>query len=326
MNTIKFSILIPAYKGKFLKEAIESIVNQTYNNWELIIVDDCSPEDLKQIANLYINEKIFYYRNEKNCGAVNVVDNWNKCLDYATGDYVICMGDDDVLLPGCLREYAFLIETYPQSKLFHVRTEQIDEEGNTIVVLEPREPYETTLSFIYYRWSGRRQYIGDFCYERKSLLNHGGFYKLPMAWASDDISAILQSESGSGVVNSNKVLFKYRVNSHSITGSGDGMIKLQAICLEKEWYKFFLHGCKPLENSLDLTYYNGLLNLYDVFFTKKMLAIISSDISNNLFRFFYWLFHSKQFDLCAKHIVYSLLSAIIDKAKRHHKGRVRSSV
>ena len=109
----KFSVLIPAYKRKYLKEAIDSILLQTYCHFELIIVDDASPEDIKSVIAEYHDDRIRYFRNEKNCGAINVVDNWNICLAYTQGDYVICMGDDDRMLPCCLEEYCNLIEKYP---------------------------------------------------------------------------------------------------------------------------------------------------------------------------------------------------------------------
>ena len=111
---MNFSIIIPAFKKTFLDEAIQSVCTQTYQDWELIIVDDCSPENLYAIVEPYLkDQRIRYYRNEKNCGAVDVVDNWNICFSYCKGDYVICMGDDDRLLPCCLAEYKTLIEKYP---------------------------------------------------------------------------------------------------------------------------------------------------------------------------------------------------------------------
>lgn len=124
---MKFSILIPAYKKAYLQECIDSILRQTYECFELIIVDDASPEDLYSIVSLYSDPRIKYYRNEKNCGAANVVDNWNICLGYATGDYAICMGDDDKFLPNCLEEYVRLIAKYPGIGLLHGWTEIIDE-------------------------------------------------------------------------------------------------------------------------------------------------------------------------------------------------------
>ena len=74
---MKFSITIPAYKRSYLKEAIDSCLAQTYGDFELIIVNDHSPENLDAIVTQYNDPRIRYYVNEKNCGAVNVVDNWN---------------------------------------------------------------------------------------------------------------------------------------------------------------------------------------------------------------------------------------------------------
>lgn len=58
---MKFSITIPAYKAKFLKECIDSILSQTYNDFELIIVNDASPEYLDSIINGYSDSRIRYY-------------------------------------------------------------------------------------------------------------------------------------------------------------------------------------------------------------------------------------------------------------------------
>ena len=96
---MKFSVTIPTYKVQYLREAVESVVSQTYPDWELIIIDDCSPENLRAAVEPFLaDSRISYFRNERNCGVVNVVDNWNICLSHCTGDYVICMGDDDRLL------------------------------------------------------------------------------------------------------------------------------------------------------------------------------------------------------------------------------------
>ena len=74
---MKFSITIPAFKARFLDEAIKSVVSQTYSDWDRIIVDDCSPENLEGIVCPYLcDNRIQYYRNDKNKGAIEVVDNW----------------------------------------------------------------------------------------------------------------------------------------------------------------------------------------------------------------------------------------------------------
>lgn len=124
---IKFSVTVPAYKAQFLAECIDSILAQTYKNFELIIVNDASPQDFDSIVSKYDDPRSRYYKNEVGFGAEHVVGNWNKCLEYAKGDYVICMGDDDKLKPCCLEEYAKLINIYPDLNVFHALTEMIDE-------------------------------------------------------------------------------------------------------------------------------------------------------------------------------------------------------
>jgi glycosyltransferase involved in cell wall biosynthesis len=314
MNSISFSILIPAYKTAFLRECIDSVLAQSYRTFELVIVDDASPEDIKSIIDNYDDSRIRYYRNETNFGAVDVVDNWNKCLSYAKGDYVICMGDDDRLSPNCLEEYTKLINRYPSIKVFHGRTELIDENGKCLNVLECREEIESTLTHIYYRWRGRYQYIGDFCYETKTLIRLGGFYKLPLAWASDDISAVRQSAIDGYIVNSNMVLFQYRINRSTITSSGANMVKLEAINEEKKWFDVFLNNYQY--NIDEKKIFSLLIEMKDRHFQKKSLDIISTDVCLKPWTFFSYIPKMKQYGLTAKMLAYIVLQALMMIGKR----------
>ena len=63
-ENIKYTIAIPAFKKQYLKECIDSALNQSYRNFEIIIVNDASPENLDQIVNQYSDSRIHYYRNE----------------------------------------------------------------------------------------------------------------------------------------------------------------------------------------------------------------------------------------------------------------------
>ena len=103
---------------------------------------------MKSVVDQFHDSRIKYYRNEKNCGAINVVDNWNICLSYAIGDYVICMGDDDKLLPNCLEEYVKLIKKYPNIGLLHGWTEIIDEKSNPIRLTVHRCEFESAISLM----------------------------------------------------------------------------------------------------------------------------------------------------------------------------------
>lgn len=217
---MRFSILIPAFKSRFLKECVDSILAQTYNDFEVIIVDDASPEDLYSVVKLYGDARIHYHRNEVGFGASNVVGNWNRCLEYAQGDYIICMGDDDMLTPNALEEYDKLIGKYPGLGVYHGLTELIDEKGELVAMQESRPEFESVFSLIWHRWTTRcHQYIGDWCFDAEKLCRNGGFYYLPLAWGSDDISAVMAARE-SGVANTNALCFLYRKNCQTISMGG----------------------------------------------------------------------------------------------------------
>ena len=303
-----FSILIPAYKSKYLKECIHSILAQTYSNYEIIIVDDASPEDLKTILNGFVDGRVHYYRNEKNYGAINVVDNWNKCLDYATGDYVICMGDDDMLMPKCLEEYVKLISKYPGLGVYHAWTEIIDENSVFTDITVARPEYETVYSLIWHRWkAARRQFIGDFLFDVKLLRKNGGFYKIPLAWGSDDITVNIAALSG-GIANTQTICFCYRVNSQTISKSGNANLKLMGMEQEREWYRKFLDITPSSE--LDKKYHQCLKQYFQRYFDKKKGGIIANDIAQHTnVRIFKWIKNKKVYNLSYKILIYAFIQA-----------------
>ena len=81
--------------SKFLNEAIESILNQTYKNFEFIIIDDGSTDNSTQIIEKYkkIDERIVFIENEKNVG---LTKNLNKAIKLSTSDYIARMDADDI--------------------------------------------------------------------------------------------------------------------------------------------------------------------------------------------------------------------------------------
>ena len=255
-NNIKFSVTVPAYKAQFLKECIDSILAQTYQNFELIIVNDASPQDLDSIILQYHDSRIRYYKNKVGFGAKNVVGNWNKCLEYATGDYLICMGDDDCLLPNCLEDYIKLMRQFPNLNLYHTMTEIIDENSNIIGIQEPRPIWESAYSMIYWKWQTRRQqFIGDWLFKVEFLCQHRGFYNLPYAWGSDDLSAVVAADKG--VANTNQPGFLYRMNNQTITNNNSNTVqKIESI---RQVYDFYLNFLKEKpEGKLDRLYYKLL--------------------------------------------------------------------
>ena len=92
------SIIMPSYNtGKYIKDTIQSVFAQTYANWEIIIVDDCSTDDTDEIIQpLLKDSRIRYYKNEQNYGAAV---SRNRALREARGKWIAFLDSDDLWLP-----------------------------------------------------------------------------------------------------------------------------------------------------------------------------------------------------------------------------------
>ena len=90
----KISVIMPAYNAeKYIGEAIESILNQTFSDFEFIIIDDGSSDGTVDVVKSYNDNRIRFYQNEKNMGVAATL---NRGLDLATGDYIARMDSDDI--------------------------------------------------------------------------------------------------------------------------------------------------------------------------------------------------------------------------------------
>lgn len=92
------SIVIPAYNaGEFLRDSLKSCVEQTYPNIEIVLIDDGSTDNTRELVNEFINTKNFHYiRNEQNSGLIFTL---NRGIELAQGDFIARMDADDVSLP-----------------------------------------------------------------------------------------------------------------------------------------------------------------------------------------------------------------------------------
>lgn len=309
---MKFSIAIPAYKKKFLYSCIDSIIKQDYTDFELIIVNDNSPEDLDTIVQLFDDKRIKYYKNERNCGAENVVDNWNICLSYASGDYFILMGDDDEMTSDYLSTFFNLIHSFPDKNVYHCRSFIIDDKSE-VKRLSPSWPeWESVYENIWHRMNSlREQFISDFVYKKEFLDENNGFYKLPLAWASDDITSF-QAAGKSGIIHTQKPVFCYRESDISISNSESADLKLQAIDGEEKWYKNFIESSKP--STIMDKYFSDCIKREqsNFFITKRIETIAYNGIREGHFcgDFIYFLRRRKSFKLNLQHIIYAFILAI----------------
>ena len=277
-----YSFVLPAYKARFLKQAIDSILAQTYTKFELIIVNDASPENLDSIVNGYTDERIHYYKNETNLGGKDLVGQWNHCLEFAKGEYVILASDDDVYDPLYLSVMSSLVDKYPKVNVLRPRVNYIDADNRAIGVEGYLNEYMSSLEFIYAwvrTWTGSG--IPFYMFKRTALIDAGGFASYPLAWFSDDSTVLRLSHNG--VVASQKVLFSFRLSGESIStryNTKDVLDKkLSATELFYEEILMLLKEYKPI-NSYELFVINDLNKILPDFFQKhKILGqLFGSDI------------------------------------------------
>ena len=108
---------MPAYKGLFLQEAIDSILAQTYPNWEVIIVDDKSNDDSKHIYEHLASDrrfKVFYNDDNQGCGYTK-----RRCIELASGELCGFLDPDDALAPQALEVMVQAHSDHPECSLIY---------------------------------------------------------------------------------------------------------------------------------------------------------------------------------------------------------------
>lgn len=113
MDKPLISVLLPVYntKEEYLRECIESILNQTYDNFELIILNDGSTNNAEDVIKSYNDLRIRYYKNEKSEG---ITSGRNKLLDYASGKYIAVCDHDDISVPERFEKELNFLENNPE--------------------------------------------------------------------------------------------------------------------------------------------------------------------------------------------------------------------
>ena len=127
MGSPLISVVLANYNGaQFLPEAVESIFRQTYEHWELILVDDCSTDDSWHIMSQWQDPRIRLHRNERN---LQVAESHNIGVSLARGEYVAIMDHDDRWAPRKLELQLAYLEAHPQVAACFAWPDFIDEQG-----------------------------------------------------------------------------------------------------------------------------------------------------------------------------------------------------
>lgn len=308
-KAITFTVAVPSYKGKYLKQCIESIIQQSYTQWELIVLDDDSPEQLYNLVYDYLTDKrINYIKNNTNVGALHVVDNWNKCLSLAHGEYFLCIGDDDILPPKSLEVYTNIIKKYPLCDAIHGRTMIIDENSKPSDIQYRKPELQSSMEIIMDLFRGDRQFVGDWLYKTETIRKIGGYIRKPYAWTSDHLTAITIGKLH-GVANTQQIAFLYRENSQSITSdSSITKEKINVINEYQQWLSDFFS--KKIEESEDQFVRDILYRELPSYIGKLQAFIIGCEISKSKISIFYWITHRHQYNISLNYLLRAFLLGI----------------
>ena len=253
------SFIMPAYKSAFLNEAVCSIVGQSSGDWELIVVDDCSPEPLREIIDGFQDSRIRYIRNKENIGGNSLVRQWNHCISYASGDYIVLAADDDYYKPTFCEVIIGLAKKYPQVDLIHSSVEQIDEKGHHLADDSILPVFTNKYEYLNWWLTGRIfTCVGNLAFKRSSLEELGGFIDYPCGFGSDIATPI--SLSLHGVSNTQEMLFCFRQST-------------QHLSADTSRFKEKLEGISRLFEFFRAIHYEEPDNLRD----KQLYSIVNED-------------------------------------------------
>ena len=209
MNKPKVSIIMPVYNAeKYLREAIESSLNQTFTDFEFIIIYDPSFDNSLNIINSYGDARIRIIENKKRTGLVKSL---NKALRYAHGEYIARQDADDISLPNRLKLQLDFLEKHPDVALLGTGIYVIDENGDKIEkrIMHPN-PKKSLLK-------GNRFIHGSVMF-RKSAIDELGAYN-ELFKNSEDYELWLRLSQKYDVNNLILPLYKLRSHGSSISSS-----------------------------------------------------------------------------------------------------------
>lgn len=232
MQNILVSVLMPVYNSsRFLDTAIQSILKQTFTNFEFILIDDGSTDNSLDIIKSYLDPRIKVIVHEKNMGLIYTR---NESVEIATGKYLAFLDSDDIALPQRLEKQVDFMERNPDYAIVGswIKTIDINDNvsDNTIRYTSPPEVIPSILLF-------KNYFTTSSVIVRKSTLPEKPFQKdFPIA---EDYNVWIGIADKHKVWNLQEVLIHYRVHNENISFVlKEKMIELDHLQLSRQLSKF----------------------------------------------------------------------------------------
>ena len=263
MINCKYTFLLPAYKAKYLKEALDSLLVQTYGDFKIIVSDDNSPEGIKDIVDSFDDNRIEYRKNENNIGGLNLADHWNLLLSLCDTEYVIVASDDDIYSPFFLEEIDKLTNKYPDVNVLRARTQRINDSNDRTAQEDIFDEYQGRVAALHSMFCGNYiGCVGNYVFRKESLRRAGGFADLPYAWFSDMQTVISMQDKGQ--VNTKQILFSFRLSDINISSSKRDKkvdsFKLKATISFDKWLSNYVNSLPPSDTVLESNYIKEIIS------------------------------------------------------------------
>jgi glycosyltransferase involved in cell wall biosynthesis len=204
--TPMISVIMPVYNaGEYVKEAIESILNQTYSDWELIIIDDCSTDNSVEIIQSFHDKRIVLLKNEINSG---IAKTSNKGLKIAQGKYITRMDSDDIAFPLRFEKQVKFLEENPDYVLCACDVQMFGARREFFTL--PEKDQQLKVSLLY-----QNPFVNS------SVLIRGKDFKKylynELFSTAEDYELWINLKEEGKFASIPEVLFQYRVHSDSIS-------------------------------------------------------------------------------------------------------------
>lgn len=211
---IKISILVPLYNTptNFLKDMIDSVINQTYTNWELCLADgsDNEHEIVGNICSHYqkSDSRIIYKKLEKNEG---ISENTNKCIEMATGDYIGLFDHDDVLHPAALFE---VVKVINEENADFIYTDEVTFKDKLTNITGTHFKPDFGIDNL-----RANNYICHFSVFSRELMEKSGLFRKKYDGSQDHDFILRLTENARKIVHISKVLYFWRNHKGSVAGN-----------------------------------------------------------------------------------------------------------
>ena len=181
---IKFSIILPVRNGgEYVKECVNSILTQTLNDFNLIVLDNCSSDGTLQWIQSLNDKRIIIYSSDK---PLTIEENWGRIVAIEKNEYMTLIGHDDMLTPDYLSLMNDLVNKYPDASLYHTHFSFIDSKGRKIRKCKTMQERENGPQFLQTILQNKIDIIGTgFMMRSKDYDDVGGIPPYPNLLYSD---------------------------------------------------------------------------------------------------------------------------------------------